>query len=148
MTSDYISEHDGMTLAETARWNDLDEAQWRDQYAIGADSMGTVVTIDRKPDGVVLVGSGLRPAGQTVGISFLYTPDGATEYTKSTGGSGKVRDNGTVKVVTDTYELALKDAADPGPVQPGTVKWWWHDGTDFWEPPIAADGGQGEFRVP
>ena len=141
MSSDYVSEQDGETL---------EEMHWREGFLGEKEqaAMGTVVTIDRKPDGVVVTGDSLRPAGQTVGISFLYTPDGATDYTKSTGGSGKVRDNGTVKVITDTYELALKDAADPGPVQPGTVKWWWHDGTDFWEPPIEADGGQGEFRVP
>ena len=110
--------------------------------------MGTTVTIERKPDGVVIVGSGLRPPGHLVGISFVYEPDDPKVAGKNTGGSARVKDDGTMRVVTDTFELTLLAAGDDSVVPPGTVSWWWHDGNDFDEPPIEGDGGSSEFRVP
>lgn len=128
----------------------FEERQWRDDqtFTKGVMSMGTTVTIERKPDGVIVIGSGLRPAGHTVGISFAFTPDDPSHPGRNTGSSAKVRDDGTMKVVTDTFELTLKDASDTSAVPAGIVHWWWHDGTDFDEPAIEGDGGSGEFRVP
>lgn len=170
MTDD-ISLRDGPTLAEIA------EMQWREAHdeppkqrgehhpcplcdapdsriarihveAQEAHAMGTTVTIERKPDGVVVIGSGLRPAGHRLGFSFAFTPDDPTVPGKNTGTSAIVRNDGTCKVVSDTFELTMQDAGEDPTVPAGTVAWWWHDGEDFDEPALTEDGGSGEFRVP
>lgn len=104
------------------------------------------VIIEPRPDGVVVVGHGLRPAGHHLGLSFAFTPDDKAQKGKNTGTSAIVKDDGTCRAVTDTFELC---SINSDRTVPGTVDWWWHDGNDFDEPAIAseADGGQGTFRV-
>lgn len=104
----------------------------------------TTVTINANPSDVIVVGSGLRPAGHRLGFSFAFTPDDPAVKGKNTGTSAVVKADGTCKVVSDTLELSSL-AGDH--VEVGTVKWWWHDGEDFDEPAIDAEGGSGEFRV-
>lgn len=110
--------------------------------------MGTIVTITPTPDGVVVIGSGLRPAGHRLGFSFEFTPDDPATPGKNTGTSAIVNPKtGECKVVSDTFELTMQDAGAGAKVPPGTVRWWWHDGEDFDEPAITGDGASGEFRV-
>ena len=109
--------------------------------------MGTTISITQPvapPAAILWQTKDLRPAGQTIHLSMDWKPEDAALPGAHVSTQAKVNDDGGATFVTSSLTMTR---TAPGSVPPpGVCEWWIHDGEDFAEPPLGADGDHGTIR--